>query len=64
MSQCSRWADWNGPEVVESPILGFVWRFASFGKTLDAGMKHATKRCIAVVCKKEERKELAAEEES
>jgi hypothetical protein len=45
-------------------IIGFVWRFASFRKTLDAGMKHATKRGIAVACKKEERNELAAEEES
>ena len=31
---------------------------------LDAEMKHATKSGIAVACKKEERKEVTAEEES
>ena len=60
MSQCCRWADWNRPEVVQMLILRFVCRFALFRK----GMKHATKRGIAVACKKEERNELAAEEES
>ena len=45
-------------------ILGFICRFALFRKTLDAEMKHATKSGVAVACKKEDRKEVTAEEES
>ena len=57
MSQCYRWADWNGPEVLNANSWFCL-------EVCFISMKHATKRGIAVACKKEERKELAAEEES